>query len=106
MISYKPFYRTLKKKGITQYLLKHMGVSSEVFTSLKHNRSISMHTVNKLCHLLDCDIKDIVKIIKTDEEMEILKYDFKPTHRFDIHKKDLKSDVFIKGTLTNKKRKL
>ncbi|MBQ6217666.1 MAG: helix-turn-helix domain-containing protein [Erysipelotrichaceae bacterium] len=92
MISYKPFYKTLKKKGISQYLLRHMGISPTVLTSIRNGRSISLYTLNRLCLLLNCKLNDIVKYTRTEEEIEMLKKDFVPTHRVDAHKKKLKSD--------------
>ena len=92
MFSYKPFYRTLKKKGISQYLLRHMGISPTVLTSIRNGKSISLYTLNRLCLLLDCKPKDIVKYTRTEEEIKMLKRDFIPTHRIDVHKRKLKSD--------------
>ncbi len=41
MISYKPFFDTLKKKGISQYKLEtEYGVSKGTVDNLRHNRSI------------------------------------------------------------------
>ena len=50
MISYKPFFETLKKKGITQYKLEtEYGVSKGTVDNLRHNRSITLYTVDELC---------------------------------------------------------
>ena len=65
MISYKPFYETLKKKGITTYkLINNFGVSRSLIDRLKHNKPISTVTLNDLCGFLDCKIEDILVYIK------------------------------------------
>lgn len=64
-ISYSPFYDTLKKKGITQYvLIEKYNISRGMLDSLRHNRSVTMTTILDLCEILDCDVQDIVKIEK------------------------------------------
>lgn len=63
MISYKPFFETLKKKGITQYKLEtEYGVSKGTVDNLRHNRSITLYTVDELCKILECEPLDIFEI--------------------------------------------
>ncbi|MEG9430051.1 MAG: helix-turn-helix transcriptional regulator [Christensenellaceae bacterium] len=65
MISYAPFYETLKKKGITTYkLINNFGVSRSLIDRLKHNKPISTVTLNDLCGFLDCKVEDILVYIK------------------------------------------
>lgn len=66
IISYEPLWATLKKKGITQYdLVNHYGFSTGTLDSLRKNNSITMHTLENLCNMLDCEMWDIVEIIKS-----------------------------------------
>ena len=61
MISYEPFYNTLKEKGISTYkLIKHYGVSRSLLDRLKHNKPISTVTLNDLCVMLKCKVEDIL----------------------------------------------
>ena len=63
LISYKPFFETLKKKGITQYKLEtEYGVSKGTVDNLRHNRSITLYTVDELCKILECEPWDIFQI--------------------------------------------
>ena len=63
LISYKPFFETLKKKGITQYKLEtESGVSKGTVDNLRHNRSITLYTVDELCKILECEPWDIFEI--------------------------------------------
>ena len=65
MISYEPFYETLKKKNISTYkLINTFGVSRSLLDRLKHNKPISTVTLNDLCIYLDCNVEDIIKFIK------------------------------------------
>ena len=65
MITYEPLWETLNKKGITTYqLLTTHNFSRGMLDNLKHNRSITMATLNQLCNILDCDITDIIKYTK------------------------------------------
>lgn len=65
MISYAPFWRTLENKGISQYTLIHTyNVSTGTLDALRKNKSTTLATIHDLCVLLDCDISDIVEVIK------------------------------------------
>ena len=67
MISYEPFYETLKKKNITTYrLMKDHNISSSLIDRLKHNKPISTVTLNDLCSILDCRVEDIMIYIKDE----------------------------------------
>ncbi len=61
MISYRPFWVTLKEKKISQYALIHTyHLSPAQITRLKQDKGVSTHTINMLCKILDCDIVDIL----------------------------------------------
>ena len=61
MISYEPFYKTLKAKNISTYKLIHTyNVSRSLLDRLKHNKPITTVTLNDLCKFLDCKIEDII----------------------------------------------
>ena len=65
MISYAPFYETMKKKGITTYqLIQKHGVSRSLLDRLKHNKPISTVTLNDLCTYLDCRVEDILVYVE------------------------------------------
>ena len=67
MISYEPFYRTLKEKNISTYkLINTYGISRSLLDRLKHNKPISTVTINDLCTFLDCKVEDILVYTKED----------------------------------------
>ena len=66
MIVYDRLWDTMKKKGVSQYaLIKKYGVSPAQITRLKRNESVSIHTINTFCEILDCKVEDIMEYKKT-----------------------------------------
>ncbi len=65
MISYKPFYETLFKKGITEYnLIFKQGFSANTMYRIKKGEAINTKTLDALCYALDCDVSDIIEFVK------------------------------------------
>lgn len=65
MITYEPFYKTLKEKGITTYkLITQHNISRSLIDRLKHNKPVTTVTLNDLCKILGCRIEDIVEYIE------------------------------------------
>ena len=61
MISYEPFYKTLKDKNISTYkLINDYGISRSLLDRLKHNKPISTVTLNDLCNILKCNVEDVL----------------------------------------------
>lgn len=68
MITFEPLWATLKEKNISTYKLIHeCNLSRGMLDNLKHDRSITLKTLNDLCELLDCDITDIIKYTKGND---------------------------------------
>ena len=64
LISYEPLWKTMNDRKITTYTLIYKeGFSPYTITNLKHNKSITMHTMEKLCRVLNCTPNDIVEFI-------------------------------------------
>ena len=64
MISYDNLWNVLKDKGITQYMLiKKYKISPGQITRLKRNESVSTHTIEIFCRILDCKVADIMEYI-------------------------------------------
>ena len=63
MITFEPFWETLRRKGISQYDLVHKYCMSRgMLDNLKHNRSITLNTLNDLCIIYDCSIADVIEL--------------------------------------------
>ena len=68
MISYAPFYKTLKEKGVSTYkLINEYGVSRSLLDRLKHNKPISTVTLNDLCNILHCKVEDVLLFIEDED---------------------------------------
>lgn len=74
LISYRPFWETLKKKGISQYSLingEHH-FSTGTLDSMRKNESMTLNTVDNICLMLDCKIEEVVEILQeSDRKKEI-----------------------------------
>ncbi len=65
MISYAPFYKTLFKKGITEYnLIYKQGFSANTLHRMKKGEAINTKTLDALCYALDCNVSDIIEFVK------------------------------------------
>ncbi|MCI8971511.1 MAG: helix-turn-helix transcriptional regulator [Oscillibacter sp.] len=68
MISYDGLWRVMKEKGISQYaLIKKYSVSPAQITRLKRNESVSTHTIEMFCRILDCEVGDIMRYVRDEE---------------------------------------
>ncbi len=69
MISYEKLWETMKKKGVTQYtLIKKYHISPAQITRLKRNESVSVHTIDVFCKILQCNVEDIMTFTNDEKE--------------------------------------
>ena len=61
MIDYSPMFEYMKEHGISQYYLLTHGISNRVLDAVKHGKNITMLTAEKICEVLQCELKDIVR---------------------------------------------
>ncbi len=67
VITYKPFYKTLLSKGVTEYhLIYKEGISANIIHRMKHGKNITLKTLDTLCFVLDCDVSDIIEYVKDE----------------------------------------
>ncbi|MFI3228096.1 MAG: helix-turn-helix transcriptional regulator [Clostridia bacterium] len=68
MICYKKLFELLEEKSISTYYLRNKSseynISASTIARLKRNESVSTHTLNALCEILDCKIEDIIEFKK------------------------------------------
>ena len=71
MISYDNLWNVMKEKGVTQYaLIKKYHVSPAQITRLKRNESVSTHTIEMFCKILQCEVADIMRYVPDEENEE------------------------------------
>ena len=72
MTDYTPFWKTLERSEENWYTLtKRHHVSDSTLHRLKHNKDVSMKTVNDLCRILNCDIEDIAVYVASDQDQKL-----------------------------------
>ncbi len=65
MVSYAPLWKTMEKRNITTYtLIYKLGFSSNTIHNLKHNKSITIYTLERLCSVLQCTPNDVLEFIE------------------------------------------
>lgn len=68
MITFNPLWETMKRKNVTIYkLINTYQISRSTIDKLRHNKNITIETLNNLCNILDCDVSEIIEWTKDDE---------------------------------------
>ena len=64
MISYAPFWETLKKRNVSTYTLinKH-NISSATIDRMKKGNGISTMKIDDFCRILSCKVEDVVMYV-------------------------------------------
>ncbi|MCC8080632.1 MAG: helix-turn-helix transcriptional regulator [Lachnospiraceae bacterium] len=72
MIKYDRLWETMDQKGVTQYALIHKyHMSKSLLQRLRKNEGVTMHTINTLCTILDCNIEDIATFYNDKKDTHI-----------------------------------
>ncbi len=67
MISYEPFWQTLKARGESTYsLINKHGISSATIDRMKKGGGITTQKIDDFCKILNCGVEDII-VYKNDE---------------------------------------
>lgn len=72
MITYEPFWNTLKHSDESTYtLIYNYNLSSSTIDRLRKNRPLSTTTINDLCRILNCDITDIISYKRSEQDQTL-----------------------------------
>ena len=72
MITYDPFWETLKASPETTYtLINRHRISSSTIDKLRKNRPLNTTTINDLCRILQCEVGGIMKYVPSDEDQRL-----------------------------------
>lgn len=64
-VSYKKLWVLLAHKEMTKAeLRKKVDISSATMTKMNRNELVALSVLVKICVLLDCDLGDIVEVVK------------------------------------------
>lgn len=62
LISFEPFWETLRKKGISTYtLIKKYNISSATIDRMKKGDGISTMKIDDFCKILNCNVEEIIR---------------------------------------------
>lgn len=63
MIDFSPLWKTLAQKDISTYcLINKYHLSKGTLDNLKHNRNVTLNTIDNLCQILEVPIEKVVNI--------------------------------------------
>lgn len=69
MISYQPFWNTLRGSSESTYtLIKNHHISSSTIDKLRKNKPLNTTTINDLCRILNCKVEDIMEYIPCEND--------------------------------------
>jgi len=69
VISYEPFWITLKASEESTYTLIHKHhISSSTIDKLRKNKPLNTTTINDLCRILHCPVEHIMQYTPSDED--------------------------------------
>lgn len=65
MISYRPFWNTLKKKNVSTYALIHQyNISSNRLTRMRKGAPLTTTSIDDFCRILNCKVEDIIEYVE------------------------------------------
>lgn len=74
MISFKPLRKILEERKISTYFLRNKcgryNLDSKTIQRLMRDESVSTYTLDALCHILSCDITDIMEFHPNSDNIE------------------------------------
>jgi len=70
LIRYDKLWLTMKEKGISQYeLYTKYNMNRAQLNRLRHNKNVTVATLDKLCNILHCRIEDIAEHFPDDNNI-------------------------------------
>lgn len=67
MIKYDRLWDTMKERDITQYdLYTRYNMNRAQLNRLRHNKNVTMATLDKLCNILHCRVEDVIEHFPDD----------------------------------------
>ena len=67
-ISYQPLWNSLKERGMRKEDLRlAAGLTTNMIANMGKGKHISMETLLRICEALDCDIADVVELVRDNK---------------------------------------
>jgi len=71
MIVYDPLWKTMQKQNVTIYALrKKHNIGGGTIQRLRNNDTVSTHTLDMLCKILNCSLPDIAEYLPDAPDRE------------------------------------
>ena len=68
MISYQPFWNTLKERDVSTYtLIKKYNITSNRHTRMRNRLPLSTVSSDEFCRILHCNVEDIIEYVEEQE---------------------------------------
>lgn len=65
MIRYTPFWKTLKEKGVSTYvLINQYGISSSTLQNMRAGKGLTTTKIDDFCRILHCKVEDIIEYVE------------------------------------------
>ena len=72
MLTYRPFWETLRASGETTYtLVKNHRISSSTIDKLRKDKPLTTTTLNDLCRILNCPISAILEYVPSEDDQHL-----------------------------------
>lgn len=69
MITYSPFWKTIKlSKESTYTLIKNHHISSSTIDKLRKNKPLNTITINDLCRIMNCPVERIMRYVPSEQD--------------------------------------
>ncbi|MBR6109056.1 MAG: helix-turn-helix transcriptional regulator [Clostridia bacterium] len=69
MITYEPFWKTLRASAESTYtLINRHHISSSTIDKLRKNKPLNTTTINDLCRIFNCNVSEIMTYHPSDED--------------------------------------
>ena len=72
----KLFHLLIDKRMTNAQLIAKAGVSANILTRLKKNEYVSLESIEKICHAIDCSVDDILEFGLFESETKKEKRDY------------------------------
>jgi len=68
LISYAPFFETMKRKNFSTYRLFKEGLNSATYYRIRDGESVNIDTIGKICKIMNCSVQEVIEFVNDDEE--------------------------------------
>lgn len=71
-VNFDKYFKLVDEKGISySRILKEANISGNVLTRMRRNEYVSLESIEKICHVLECDINDMMEFVPEIERKEL-----------------------------------